>query len=426
MSFSSIQKRYSSHILKPVVNKISLVSGKGVHVFDDAGNSYLDFTIGGGISLLGYNNRFTKRVQSAILAQMERMPHIPHYIYYSEPAAALAEKLADIAPDGLNKMFFCNSGSEAVEGAIRTVRKFKKKFELLALQKGFMGRTMGTVSLTGLSRAKKGIGPLLPGIYHLPAPHCRQCSLNHTFPTCELACARYLEDFLDYGTSGNVAALIAEPILGDAGVIVPPPGYFGVLANICRCHDIAFVADETLTGMGRTGKMFGIEHEPIHPEIMTVGKAVGGGLPLGAFIVSERVAEIFEYDDFSSTAGGNPMACAAGLTTIELIESEGLLLNADSMGAYLMSGLKQVASVSGFIGDVRGRGLLLGFEIVDPETGLSSAQLAGAVKEELVAQGFLLDIFGVSSIRLTPPLIIAQKHIDKLLDRLAKIFNRLR
>ena len=171
MSFSSIQKRYSSHILKPVVNKISLVSGKGVHVFDDAGNSYLDFTIGGGISLLGYNNRFTKQVQSAILAQMERMPHIPHYIYYSEPAAALAEKLADIAPDGLNKMFFCNSGSEAVEGAIRTVRKFKKKFELLALQKGFMGRTMSTVSLTVLSRAKKGIGPLLPGIYHLPAPH---------------------------------------------------------------------------------------------------------------------------------------------------------------------------------------------------------------------------------------------------------------
>ena len=424
MSISSIQQRYADHILKPVVNKIVLVSGKGVELFDDTGKAYLDFTTGGGISLLGYDNRFARQVQAAIRAQMARMPHIPHYIYYSKQAAALAEKLAAITPNGLNKMFFCNSGSEAVEGAIRTVRKFKQKFELLALQQGFMGRTMGTVSLTGLSRVKKGIGPLLPGVYHLPAPHCRQCSLNHTFPACGLACARYLEDFLDYGTSGDVAALIAEPILGDAGVIVPPPGYFGVLSDICRRHDIAFVADETLTGLGRTGKMFGIEHEPIAPEIITLGKALGGGLPLGAFIVSDRVAEIFGYDDFSSTAGGNPMACAAGLTTIELIENEGLLQNADRMGTYLLTSLKQVAAGSNLIGDIRGRGLLLGFEIVDPETGLSSALFAHAVKQELMAHGFLLDIFGVSSLRLTPPLVIAKKHIDQLVDRLARILKQ--
>ena len=266
----------------------------------------------------------------------------------------------------------------------------------------------------------------MPGVYHLPAPNCRQCSLNHSYPACELACARYLEHFLEYGTSGNVAALIAESILGDAGVIVPPPGYFNTLGEICRRHGIVFVADETLTGLGRTGKMFGIEHTPVEPEMITLGKALGGGLPLGAFIVSEKVAEVFEYDDFSSTAGGNPVACAAGLATIELIESEGLLQHAAHMGSYLTDVLNQVAGATDMIGEVRGRGLFMGIEIVNPESGSTSLPYATAIKQQLVARGFLIDIFGPSCLRLTPPLIIAREHCDSLAEHLRQAIQQIR
>ena len=161
-------------------------------MFDASGKEYLDFTAGFGISILGYNNEYTEYVKEAIYKQIKVLIHNPHYLYYSEPAAALAEKLAELTPEGLTKTFFCNSGSEAVEGAIRTIRKFKTKFELLALQQGFLGRTIGAVSLTGRSEDKKDIGPLLPGVYHIPAPYCYRCSLNHRYPDCGIACADYI------------------------------------------------------------------------------------------------------------------------------------------------------------------------------------------------------------------------------------------
>lgn len=425
MTPKSLAKRYQEHILKPVVNKISITSGKGVELFDAAGKRYLDLTTGGGISILGYHNPYTDHVKNAAQKQMDRLTHLNHYIYYSEPALELAEKLAEITPGPLKKVFFCNSGSEAVEGAIRTIRKYKRRFELLGLQQGFMGRTMGAVSLTGLSKDKKMIGPLLPGVHHIPAPYCYRCSLSHTYPTCDIACARYIEDYLNFGTCGAVAAVFVEPMLGDVGVIDPPDGYFDLLQMICQQHDIAWVVDETLTGFGRTGKMFAVEYTGIEPEIMTLGKALGGGFPLGAFIVTDRVAEVFEYDDFSSTAGGNPVACAAGLATIEIIQKEGLLDKVATAGAYFKKSLQELAAATPTIGEVRGRGLFIGIEIVEAQNLIAAPQIAHSIKDQMVQKGFLFDIFGLSSIRLTPPLIIENHHIDGFIEALDSVIRKV-
>jgi len=420
-----IARSYRNHILKPVLNPIVLESGKGVVVFDKDGNGYLDLTTGGGVFLLGYHNALTDEVRRAALRQMEKISHIPHYIYYSEQAARLAEKLAAVAPGPLNRMFFCNSGSEAVEGAVRVVRKHKQRFEILALQQGFAGRTMGAASLTGLSSAKKGIGPLLPGVHHLPAPACRHCSIGHTYPSCELACARYCEDYLQFATCGDVAAVIAEPVLGDAGVIVPPPEYLAQLDAVCRRHDIAFVADETLSGLGRTGKMFAIEHSGVTPDVLTLGKALGGGFPLGAFIVSDAVAPVFEYEDFSSTAGGNPVACAAGAATIDIIRREGLVEQAAATGAYFKQCLEQLAGRWPAIADVRGQGLFMGVEIGALTAEMPAPAAAAAVKAALVCAGFLVDIFGGATLRLTPPLIFEKKHVERFTQGLHDVLSAL-
>ena len=425
MDSREIEKRYEEFILKPVANRIAIREGRGVKLFDTSGREYLDFTTGWGVSLLGYNNQYTDYVKEAVKKQMERITHLPHYLYYSEPAAALAEKLAEITPGSLRKTFFCNSGSEGVEGAIRTVRKYQGRFELLALQQGFMGRTIGAVSLTGLSKAKKRIGPLLPGVYHIPAPYCFRCSLGQKYPECQMACAEYVEDFLEYGTSGDVAALFIEPILGDAGVIVPPDGYFGRLVGICERHGISVVVDETLTGFGRTGRMFAIEHWAVKPEIMVLGKSLGGGFPLGAFIVTDKVAAGFEYEDFSSTMGGNPVACVAGLATISLIQKEGFCEKAAKMGEYLMQELRRLASTSPIVGEVRGKGLFVGVEIVEKEGKKAAPQKAREVKRLMLEKGFLLDIYGGSSLRLTPPLIIEREHIDHLIEGLSSVFGQV-
>lgn len=419
-----LKKKYDAYILKPVIHQIAIKKGKGVKLFDGSGREYLDFTSGFGVSLLGYANEYTEYVTEAISRQINLLIHGPHYLYYSEPAAALAEKLAELIPEGLTKTFFCNSGSEAVEGAIRAIKKFKTKFELLALQQGFLGRTTGAVSLTGRSEDKKDIGPLLPGVYHVPAPYCYRCSLNHRYPECGIACANYIEDFLEYGTTGNVAALFFEPILGDAGVIIPPDGYFSRIVEICQQKDIALVADETLTGLGKTGKMFAIEHWELRPEILVLGKALGGGLPLGAFVVTREVAERFEYKDFSSTIGGNPVACAAGLAMINVIEKENLLERASEQGEYLIDELEALKHTFNIIGDVRGEGLLIGIEIVDEESRDPAPQKAVEIQSRLREHGILLTIYGQSTLRLTPPLVIKREHIDYFIEALRSVLKK--
>lgn len=418
MRSDGVKQQYNSYILKPIIHPIVVQKAGGVRVFDASGRGYLDMTAGFGVSLLGYNNDYTDHVFEAMRKQMARLVHATHYLYYSEPVAALAEKLAIMTPGRLKKTFFCNSGTEAVEGAMRLVRKSQRKYELLALQQGFMGRTMGTVSLTGFSQDKKGIGPLLPGVHHLPAPYCFRCSMKHQYPECEIACAQYVEDYLKYGTTGNVAAFIFEPLLGDVGVITPPDGYFAKMEKLCQNHGIAVVADETLTGLGKTGKFFAVGHWNLEPDILVLGKALGGGLPLGAFVVTPEIADVFEYSDFSSTLGGNPVACAAGLATIGIIERDGLVDRAATLGKYLLEELAKLEAEFDCIGEVRGKGLLIGIEIVYPETNDPASNEAMRIRDALRDKGILLTVYGPSTLRISPPLVIEKTDIDRFLSAL--------
>lgn len=413
MSLEKMREEYARYILKPVMSSVEIVRGEGCRLFDTSGQKYLDMVSGFGVSALGYGTPQSEKVKTAMYQQMNKFIHLPYYLGYNEVAAKLASAIASIVPSSVKKTCFCNSGSEGVEGAIRVIRKATGKTELISPQMSFFGRTTGAANLTGLSQDKKGT-PLLPGIHHIPAPYCYRCSLNQQYPACGLACARYLEDTVKFSSGGNVAALFVEPVLGDVGAIVPPEGYFETLVSICRKNDIALVVDETLTGLGRTGKMFACEHWGLEPDILVLGKALGGGLSLGAFVVSDEISASFESKDFSSSGGGNTTACTGGLAMIEIIEKEGLCRNVQETGEYLLSGLREVQSRFSEIGDVRGIGFLIGIELVE-STGAPAKDLAQKVKNVLQEKGALVTIYGDSTIRLTPALIFSKEDADEFL-----------
>ena len=409
-----IKKNYQDYILKPVMSPLNVVRGEGVFLIDDQGNKNLDMVSGFGVCALGYHSSENNIVKKAILEQMDKIGHSPYYLGYIDAPARLANKLREKSPVSVEKIFFCNSGSEAIEGAIRVVCKATGCYELIAPQQSFFGRTNGAANLTGLSQDKQGV-PLLPGVHHIPAPYCFRCSLGHSFPNCKLACAEYLEDVIEYGTKKEIAALFIEPVLGDVGVIVPPDEYFEKIVSICNKHGILLVVDETLTGLGRTGKMFACEHWGLKPDVIVMGKALGGGLPLGAFMVSRKIAETFSSKDFSSSVGGNTMACAGGNATINVIEDLDLCQHVEKVGNYLISGLKELKNKHDLIGEVRGLGLLIGVEIVDPSTKSAMPKEAERIKEELLKKNILVTVYGKSTIRLTPALNIKEEEVDLFL-----------
>lgn len=414
MSHQNLGETYSNYILKPVMSPVAIVRGKGSCLFDDGGRRYLDLVSGFGVSPLGYGTPESERVKAAMIGQMEKFTHVPYYLGYTEAAANLASEIASLVPRSVRKMFFCNSGSEAVEGAIRVIRKARGRSELIAPQMSFFGRTNGAASLTGLSQDKKG-APLLAGVHHIPAPYCFRCSLRQKYPECGLACARYLEDVLAYSTGGDVAALFIEPIFGDVGAIVPPDGYFETIVSICRKNQVSVVVDETLTGMGRTGKMFACEYWGLEPDILILGKALGGGLSLGAFVVSEEIAATFASKDFSSSGGGNSTACAGGLEMIDVLREKDLCRHVREVGEHLVSGLRDLMPRFPSIGDVRGRGFLLGIELIENENRKPAVILAQDVKRKLQEKGVLVTIYGQSTLRLTPPLTFSKSEADEFL-----------
>jgi 4-aminobutyrate aminotransferase/(S)-3-amino-2-methylpropionate transaminase len=332
----------------------------------------------------------------------------------------LAVKLAEITPPGLSKSFFGNSGAEANECALKLAKKFTKRHEIMALECSFHGRTIGTLSVTGQSRRRRyDMGPYLPGVSFAPAPYCYRCPMGRRYPECDLLCARRVEEIVDYHTSNNVAALIAEPILGEGGIIVPPPDYFKVVREILDERDILLIVDEVQTGFARTGRMFAIEHYGVEPEIMTLGKGIAAGLPLGVCISRADIGDAFEPGDHLSTFGGNPVCCAAALANIQIMEEEHLAERAEEKGRYLMKRLEELREAHSLIGDVRGKGLMVGVELVrDMGSKRPAADEASRVREEMRRGGILIGVGGVkgSTLRLQPPLIIEVEQLERALN----------
>lgn len=375
---SSLQNNYG----KPA---ITLVKGKGIVVTDADGKSYLDFLGGIATSILGHAH---PAIVKAVTKQVSTLSHVSNF--YAHPnAIALAEKLTKMTCDKNAKVFFCQSGAEANEAALKLSRR-TGKLRVVAAQGAFHGRTMGALSLTGQPSKREPFLPLIKGVKHVPYGDI---------------------DAMRKAVSKKTAMVIIEPIMGEAGVIVPPQDYLQQLRQICDTNGALLVIDAVQTGMGRTGDWFGYEYSGIKPDVITLAKGLGGGLPLGAMIALGKAADLFQPGDHGSTFGGNPVTTAAGLAAIEFIESKKILDKVEKQGAHL---IQEIALIPG-VKEVRGGGLLLGIEL---ET-LKASDVSDAMRNA----GVLVNAANASTIRIAPALIVSDAQITKFISILRKVIT---
>ena len=390
--------------------------GEGVWIHDVDGNMFLDFTAGIAVCATGHCH---PKVVRAVKRQAERLLHMSGTDFYYGPQIALAEKLSSIAPgDGVKKVYFGNSGAEAVEAAFKLARWHSRRELNIAFFGAFHGRTMGALSLTA-SKAiqRKHYYPLVPGITHIPYPYCYRCYQNLCYPECGVACVRWVEDTLFRTTlpPEEVAAIFVEPIQGEGGYIVPPPEFHGELHKVAKKYGILYVADEVQTGMGRTGKMFGLEHFGVDPDIMALAKGIASGMPLGAMVARADIMD-WEAGSHASTFGGNPVSCQAALATIELLEEE-LMENAQIQGEHILSKLRNLQKTYECMGDVRGKGLMVGVEFVkDRETKERANDWRNQIVMKAFEKGLLLLGCGENSVRFSPALTVTREEVDVCLS----------
>jgi 4-aminobutyrate aminotransferase len=386
--------------------------GRGVMVEDVDGNRYLDFMAGIAVSSTGYGH---PKVVAAVKEAADRFLHICGSDFYYEGMATLCQRLARLAPGASKKrVFLTNSGTEATEAAIKLARHSTRRTAIIAFRGAFHGRTTGAVSLTSSkARQHAGFGPLLPDVHHVPFAYRYRCQFCADESACNRGCIDVIEQdlFARHLDPRDVAAIFVEPIQGEGGYVVPPPGYLADLRALCDRHGILLVADEVQSGVGRTGKMFACEHEGVEPDILLTAKGLGSGMPIGAMVAKESITT-WESGSHGSTFGGNPVCCAAALATLDLVEG-GLMANAVRMGERLMSSACRLMAKHSCIGDVRGRGLMVGMEFVkDRATREPAPELVQELVQRSFRQGLLLLGAGRSSLRLAPPLVIDEHDLD--------------
>jgi 4-aminobutyrate aminotransferase/(S)-3-amino-2-methylpropionate transaminase len=421
---------YRKHVITSCVSRIEPVaisSGLGATITDSDGRTYVDCFSGISVVNVGHCN---PKVVEAAKKQLDQLVHACAYVYYLEPVAKLAEKLAEVVPAGLTKTFFGNSGAEAIECALKLAKKSTEKHEIVSLMRSFHGRTFGTLSVTGQAgRRSYSMGPYLGSVAFAPTPYCYRCPLGLEYPDCGIQCAKMIEDVIRYSTSNDVAAFIAEPLLGEGGIIVPPREYFQEAKKILDEFDILFIADEIQTGFARTGKLFGIEHYDVTPDIMCFAKALAAGLPLGACTTREEIANSFRPGDHLSTFGGNPVSCAAALANIEFIQKEDLASQASKSGEYVMRRLQELKSKHQLIGEVRGKGLMIGLELVkDLKTKEPAPSETAKIRDLCRQKGVLVGHGGVMGnvLRIQPPLVISQDQLDTAIQAIDRSFDEVR
>ena len=389
---------------------------QGLWVHDVDENVFLDFTAGIAVCATGHCH---PRVIKAIKAQADLLLHMSGTDFYYRPQIVLAEKLARLAPGkGSKKVYFGNSGAEAVEAAFKLARWHTQRELNLAFYGAFHGRTMGALSLTASKTIqKKHYNPLVPGITHIPYAYCYRCPYNLTYPQCDLGCVKWVEDTLFRTTipPEEVAAIIVEPIQGEGGYVIPPPEFHMELYKIAKKYGILYVVDEVQTGMGRTGKMFAMEHFGIDPDIIALAKGIASGMPLGALTARAEIMD-WEAGSHASTFGGNPISCQAAMVTIELLE-EGLMDNAVIQGKYLMAGLREFQQSYECMGDVRGKGLMVAVEFVkDRESKEPAREWRNEIIKKAFQKGLLLLGCGENSIRFCPALTVTAEEINECLS----------
>lgn len=393
---------------------------KGAHVWDVDGNEFIDMMSGIAVAATGHAH---PKVVEAVKAQAERFLHICLSDFYYEVGVELAEKLSAIKPFSADaRLFFTNSGTETIEAAIKLARYATGRKRFIAFQGAFHGRTMGSLALTYSKPAQQGnFFPVMPGAHHAPYPYTYR-PLLHAEPGEDYGevCVRYIEEtlFKRYVPADQVAAVFVEALQGEGGYVVPTPGFLPALRDLCDRHGMLLVVDEIQSGVGRTGKWWAVEHFGVEPDIVASAKGLASGMPLGALMARENIME-WKPGSHGSTFGGNPVACAAAVATLDVIEEEGLLDHTTEMGAYIMERLNTMCEDYDIIGEVRGMGLMIGMEIVTDKASKKAApHLRNAIIDEAFKRGVLFLGCGDSTLRLMPALNIDQPTVDRALDAL--------
>ena len=417
-------KEYVNTAFLKAVEPIVIDRAEGATCFDENGKAYIDCFAGISTTNAGHAN---EAILAAAKAQMEKVVHCCSYVYHVKAVADLAEKMAEITPGRLKKSFFANSGAEGIEGAVRLAKRYSKKNEAIALTQSFHGRSYATLSLTGNAGRKRGGGPYMPGVAFAPAPYCYRCPFKIGDPErCDMVCAEHLADVIRCHTSENVAYFVAEPVMGEGGIIPPPPDYFKRVKEILDHHEILFIADEVQSGFCRTGKMFAIEDYGIEPDIMVMAKGIANGFPISCFIAREEIADAFQPGDHLTTFGGNPVSCAAALANIEFMIGMNLAEETTRKGEMLRKSLKSLEPKNVVIGEVRGKGLMVGVEIVkDGKSKEPAPEEAGKIRSALREKGVLIGVGGAFAnvIRIQPPLIISEDELERVTSLLKEVME---
>ncbi len=372
---------------------ILLVRGKGTRVWDKEGEEYLDFVSGLGVCSLGHCH---PKVIRAIQDQAERLIHVSN-LYYIEPQIQLASLLCKHS--FADKVFFCNSGAEANEGAFKLARKYAKekmgndRYEIITMERSFHGRTLATLTATGQEKFHKGYEPLMPGFKYVPFNDLGAVKKGIDSKTC---------------------AVMLEPIQGEGGVNCPSEGYLKALREICDEKGLLLIFDEVQVGMGRTGKLFAYEHDEVEPDMLTLAKSLAGGVPIGALLIGEGIAESFNPGDHASTFGGNPLATAAGVAALTAMLEEGMLENCQKIGDYFLSCLEEIKGKFPFVKEVRGKGLILGIEL---------KMDGSSIVKEMLKKKILINCTMGNVLRFLPPLIITQEEVDRVVTALEEVFK---
>jgi len=392
-------------------------SASGCVVKDVDGNEYIDLNAGIACMNVGHSH---PKVVAAVKAQCDRFLHYSNTDFYYREVINLAEKLAEIVPGSFEKKtFFGNSGTEAVEAAVKLAKWHTRKPLFLGFINAFHGRTAGALAFTASKPVQKRyFSPLTPGVAHVPYAYCYRCPFKLTYPECHYWCVDFIDEFVlqKYLPPEDVAAMLVEPIQGEGGYVVPPPEYFQRLKKLADKYRLLFIADEVQTGVGRTGKWFAIENWGVEPDIICVAKALASGLPIGATVAKAGVMDWVE-GSHASTFGGNPVSCAAAAAVIEVIKEEKLLENANKQGAYALKRLGELQERCEIVGDVRGKGLMIGVELVEDKEGKKPAvQKAAHVITRAWKRGVAVVTCGASTLRIAPPLTIQRELLDAALD----------
>ncbi len=402
--------RYAHHFAPFTVTRAS-----GAWIETNDGRRILDFTSGQICSTIGHNH---PRIVTAIQQSLDEVIHLNSWML-SEPVLALAERLIELVPESLDKVLLVNTGGEANEVALRLAKMHTGRFEIVGLTRSWHGLQAGVASLN-LAGGHAGYGPLMPGTLALPAPYAYRCPIRHCNGACDCSCLEAGFDMIDQQSVGSLCAVIAEPVLSAGGIIVPPPDYFQRLRMLCTKRGMLLVFDEAQTGFGRLGTMFGFELYRIKPDILSVSKTLGGGVPLAATLTSSEIEEDCYSKGFMHVTShvSDPLPAAVGLAVINVIEEEGLVEQARLRGEYLMARLCELQQHHEQIGDVRGKGLLVGVELVEDRTTKEPADALGAaVGDECLQRGLSMNIVRstggmLNCFRMAPPLSITESEID--------------